>query len=308
MRATLIHNSTAGSGKPSAEELVGWLEECGYTVRYSSSNRKKYARALEESSDLIVVAGGDGTVAKIAKRMVGRDVPLAIVPVGTSNNIATTLGIRGTPDAIIRALPTAERRTLDAGTARGPWGASLFVESAGLGLFAAILEHADRTAELRKKEKPARDQLAQNARGTQRLLDDQPARFCRIEADGADLSGSYVLAVAMNIKRIGSCLELAPDADAADGLFDLVLLGDDARDTLRAYLEGLARGDGVRFPLVPRRVKVVRIEWDSTVGHLDDELWPEDEEDRARDHLDTSLVELAILDPPVAVLIGRGAR
>ena len=301
MRATLIHNPTAGSGKPTDTELVAWLEAAGYDVRYASSKRKDYTAALEKSSDLIVVAGGDGTIAKVATRIVGREVPLAIVPVGTANNIATTLGIRGTPERIIRALPTAGRRMFDAGTASAPWGTSRFLESAGFGLFGTMLEHAERTSELRKNDQPGPRKRAQSARATQRLLERQPALFCQIEADGVSLSGSYILAIAMNIKRIGSCLELAPDADVSDGQLDLVLLGEDQRDTLHDYLGELASGGAARFPLAPRRARSVRFSWDLNFGHLDDERWPEGP--RGEHDWEAQLVELAIIDPPITVLV-----
>lgn len=301
MRATLIHNPAAGSGKPTDTELIAWLEAAGYDVRYASSKRNDYPDALEESSDLFVVAGGDGTIAKVATRIVGRDVPLAIVPVGTANNIATTLGIRGTPERIIRALPTAERRMFDVGTASAPWGTSRFLESAGVGLFATVLEHAERTAELRKSEQPGPQKRARSARATQRLLERQPVPFCQVEADGVNLSGNYFLGIAMNIKRIGSCLELAPDADVSDGQLDLVLLGEDQRDTLRDYLGELARGGEARLPLAPRRARSVRFNWDPKFGHLDDERWPE--EPGGQNDREAELVELAIVDPPIAVLV-----
>lgn len=301
MRATLIHNPTAGSGKPTDTELVAWLEAAGYDVRYASSKRKDYPDALEESSDLIVVAGGDGTIANVATRIVGRDVSLAIVPVGTANNIATTLGIRGTPERRIRALPSAERRMLDAGTASAPWGTSRFLESAGVGLFGAMLEHAERRAALRISEQPGPYKRAQSARAIRRLLERQPALYCQIEADGVNLSGNYILAIAMNIKRIGSCLELAPDADVSDGQLDLVLLGEDQRDTLRDYLGELASGGDARFPLEPRRASSVRISWDLNFGHLDDESLPEEPGDQG--DREAQLVELAIIDPPITVLV-----
>ena len=301
MRATLIHNPTAGSGKPTDTELVAWLRAAGYDVRYASSKRKDYPDALDESSDLIVVAGGDGTIAKVATRIVGRDSPLAIVPVGTANNIATTLGIRGTPERIIRALPSAERRMFDTGTASAAWGTSRFLESAGVGLFAAMLEHAERTAELRRSERPGPYKSARSARATQRLLERQPASRCEVVADGVNLSGSYILAIAMNIRRIGSCLELAPDADVSDGQLDLVLLGEDQREALRDYLEELASGGDARFPLSPRRARNVRFSWDPSFGHLDDERWPD--EPGGQHNREAQLVELAILDPPITVLV-----
>lgn len=305
MRATLIHNPTAGSEQPSTERLVGWLRDTGYAVRYASSKRRAYVQALEDPGDLVVVAGGDGTVTKIAKRIAGRDVPLAILPLGTSNNIANTLGVEGSAEEIIRELPAARHRWLDVGVARAPWGTMQFLESSGLGLFAAILDHAERT-EPRDTGESTKEKIALGAQGTLRVLAEHAARHYYVEVDGADLSGDYVLAVAMNIKRIGSALELAPDADPADGKLDLVLLREEDRETLGTHLVRLAQHPTERFPLTPLRATAVRIGWDSAFGHLDDERWPDASAAIDQPH-GSPIVELTIDQPRVPVLVGTAA-
>lgn len=302
MRVTLIHNPTAGSEQPSADALVGWLRAAGYDVRYASSKKRAYVDALADPGDLVVAAGGDGTVTKIATRLVGRDVPLAILPLGTSNNIASTLGVSGPAEDIVRALPAAERRWLDIGVARAPWGEARFVESAGVGLFAAMLQHAESEAGPGNGNDAGEDRLALSVRGTRRALDRQPARDYRIEADGVDLSGRHVLVAAMNIKRIGSTLELAPSADPADGMLDLVMLGDEDRPALESFLERRLDDPDVRFPMEARRVRVVRIGWDATFGHLDDERWPEQRTESGI-RGGEQVVEITIADPPIAVLV-----
>jgi diacylglycerol kinase (ATP) len=304
MRVTLIHNPTAGAEQPSADALVGWLRAAGYDVRYASSKKRAYVDALADPGDLVVVAGGDGTVTKIATRLVGRDVPLAILPLGTSNNIASTLGVNGPAEEIVRALPAAERRWLDIGVARAPWGESRFAESAGVGLFGAMLQHAESGPGPGpgNDHDAGEDRLAMSVRGTLRALDRQPARAYRIEADGVDLSGRYVLVTAMNIKRIGSTLELAPGADSADGMLELVMLGDEDRPVLASFLEQRLDDPDVRFPKEPRRVRVVRIGWDATLGHLDDERWPEHSIESER-RGEEPVVEITIADPPIAVLV-----
>jgi diacylglycerol kinase family enzyme len=304
MRATLIHNPTAGSAQPSAETLMGWLRAAGYDVRYASSKQKAYVEALEGPTDLIIVAGGDGTVTKVATRIVGRGVPLAILPLGTSNNIATTLGVQGAPEEIIRALPTAEQRRLDTAVALAPWGRSPFVESAGLGLFASMLEHAERVGNSFASAESGEDQLAQRVRGARRMLARHTSRFYQLEADRVDLSGPYVLAVAMNIKRIGATLELAPQADPADGKLDLVLLREDDRETLDAHLAQLVGPAPAPFPLVPRPVSVVRIAWDLAAGHLDDERWPRETDAESSAAEEPPVVQLSVVDPPLTVLVG----
>ena len=73
MRVTLIHNPGAGrQGAGEAAILRRLLEESGCDVRYQSPSEPGWKRALAKPADLVVVAGGDGTVARVTRRMVGR--------------------------------------------------------------------------------------------------------------------------------------------------------------------------------------------------------------------------------------------
>ena len=73
--------------------------KAGLPTTYQSIKDKDFKAALGENWDLVLVAGGDGTVAKVARCLVDRDIahriPIAILPVGTANNIARSLGIEG---------------------------------------------------------------------------------------------------------------------------------------------------------------------------------------------------------------------
>ena len=86
------------------------------------------------------MAGGDGTVGKVARRLIGSRTPLAILPMGTANNIANTLGITGRSlEQLIKGWNTARCINFDAGVAKGPWGSRCFIEGFGTGLFAEVM-------------------------------------------------------------------------------------------------------------------------------------------------------------------------
>src|SRR5690606_10418925 len=97
MKAILCHNPTSGGGTHKKRDLMAALALAGIEARYVSTKGRSFPAALEEDADLIIAAGGDGTVGKVIKAMPNRKVPLAIVPLGTANNIARSLGIAGTP-------------------------------------------------------------------------------------------------------------------------------------------------------------------------------------------------------------------
>jgi diacylglycerol kinase (ATP) len=100
--------------------------------------------ALTEAP-LVAIVGGDGTVRHAAGILVGRSIPLAIVPAGTGNALAASLGIRGLRSAV-SAIRDGEPRTIDLGMAE--WGraghvtadgSGPFVVAAGTGLDARIM-------------------------------------------------------------------------------------------------------------------------------------------------------------------------
>src|SRR4051812_8746026 len=91
MRATLIFNE--GSGNATSEkELRSALAGLGWKVDRCLP-KNDLEQCLAHDADVIVAAGGDGTIAKVAKHLAGTNVPLAIIPTGTANNIARSLGI-----------------------------------------------------------------------------------------------------------------------------------------------------------------------------------------------------------------------
>src|SRR5215217_7669308 len=111
MRATLIHNPQAGDESHERDHLVTLIRGAGYEVVYRSS-KEDFGTALKDPGDLVVVAGGDGTVRKVAMHTIDCGVPIALLPMGTANNISKSLGISGTPEELISGWPTARLKRL----------------------------------------------------------------------------------------------------------------------------------------------------------------------------------------------------
>jgi diacylglycerol kinase family enzyme len=97
MDATLIYNPNAGRlDLVTPRQLEAGLGEAGYAVEYTPTKEvADLDAALADPGEVVVAAGGDGTVRAAALRLIDREMSLAIVPMGTANNIARTLGIQG---------------------------------------------------------------------------------------------------------------------------------------------------------------------------------------------------------------------
>jgi YegS/Rv2252/BmrU family lipid kinase len=141
--AVVAHaGKTVGGG---LVELRRVLEEAGvtdplwYEVPKSRKAPKRVKQALEEGAELVFAWGGDGTVQRCLDVLAGTGVPLAIVPAGTANLLATNLGIPADIEQAVGAGLHGARRAIDVGRMNG----ERFGVMAGAGLDAAMIRDAD---------------------------------------------------------------------------------------------------------------------------------------------------------------------
>ena len=272
MRITLIHNPSAGrASAKEARRLRKFLADHGHDVRYRSTKEDGWKRALKKSADLIAVAGGDGTVGKVARRMAGRDVPIGVLPSGTANNIARTLGLIDQPfEHIVRGWEKPRRVKLDLGVVKAPWGERYFIEGVGAGLFASVLAKPAGGKKIKKSKKPVEGALE---RLRHEAADAEPLEL-HARLDGNDISGRYLMLEAVNLRYVGPNLHLAHDSQAGDGQFDVVLVTESERDRLRHYLDHW-QDNRERIAVLPtKRGRRLEIEWTGFALHIDDKLRP----------------------------------
>jgi diacylglycerol kinase (ATP) len=301
MRVTLIHNPGAGGKNASAQALQALLAAAGHEVRYQSAKDDNWALALEHEAELIAVAGGDGTVSRVVKRVVGRGVPLAPLPCGTANNISRALGIVGVPlEELVHSWPHARRARLDVGVARGPWGTRYFVEGIGIGLLARTIADADHNKTL-----SALDRNDAKLTYAMQMLKDR-LESCvptALEAtlDGRRIAGRFVLFEALNIPFVGPNLFLAPDSKPGDGQLDLVLVTEAECERVREYLSSW-QDEKPRVAVLPsHRGRNLRLEWTGFELHIDDQLWPPPGRSCAEP---PATIEVSLADEGVEVLVG----
>jgi diacylglycerol kinase (ATP) len=277
MRVILIHNPEAGAeNRPSRGQLLAAIRRAGYRAVYQSSKARDWERILEEPADIVAVAGGDGTVAKVTKRLRGRSIPVTVLPIGTANNIAKTIGLTNRPlQELIDGWKAAARFKFDIGMANGPWGSTLFAEGVGAGFFADTIHclYATDKVDLPPSNHGGEKKIS-ILKLLKRRLQNCTARKMKILLDGKDMSGDYILLEAMNIQCLGPNLWLAPCANPGDGFLDVVLVSRADQYKLSRYLSDCIEGKLSRPRLPVRRGQYLEIEAKDLVFHIDDETWP----------------------------------
>jgi len=280
MRVILIYNPGAGSDEQvSTKELAALVRRAGHVIVRQLSHADSWNEALKESVDLVAVAGGDGTVGKVAKQLIGQKTAIAVLPLGTANNIATSLGLANQPlGRLIADWENSERIRFDVGLARGPWGSTHFIEGFGIGLFSDTMSMLDARENIDLAHLEAPQEKITSVLGLlKERLPGYPAKKLKVTLDGQDLSGEYILLEALNATHIGPNLHLAPKANTGDGLLDVVLLSTAGLESLKRYLSDCIEGKQAALAVKTRRGRHLQLEWHGFAIHIDDEMWPDKE-------------------------------
>ncbi|WP_206447530.1 diacylglycerol/lipid kinase family protein [Agrococcus sp. KRD186] len=229
MRAGVVFNPVKLSREELAPQVetaqpLEWSEPAWFETDPDDGGAAAVREALEADIDLLIVAGGDGTVRIAADLITGTSVPLAIIPAGTGNLLARNLGIDVT--SLRTAMRTAfgdEEREIDLGeleleSPSGERSRHAFAVMVGFGLDAEMIEATDE--ELKKKV----GWLAYvDAAG--RVIASLDKVRVQVRLDGARTVRQTV-----NTMVIGNCgtvtngIVLLPDAAIDDGLLDIALI------------------------------------------------------------------------------------
>jgi diacylglycerol kinase family enzyme len=160
--------------KHGKKQLMAALAKAGHHASYQSTKEPGLKKALKRPTDLVLVAGGDGTTGKVASRLVDSEVPLSLLPLGTANNLARALGFVTSPEEIIARLEGGKKRAFDVGFAHRPWGESYFFEAAGGGLLADYVRDANKHEKKNKtiKKLSKEQEMARHGALLSRMLHD----------------------------------------------------------------------------------------------------------------------------------------
>jgi YegS/Rv2252/BmrU family lipid kinase len=219
VQATLIHNPTAGS-RGMALDLAAVravLDAYGWTLRDAATDAPGAATALAREAvargdDVVIVAGGDGTINEVVQALAGTPVALGVLPIGTVNVWALELGLPLDPVEAAQALAEGECRAVDLGRA----GERYFLLMAGIGFDGAV------TGLVESRLKRIWGRWAYVIAGA-RLALRYGGVDATLEMDGGTVRCRLLLAVIGNTRLYAGRLTLTASAVADDGLLDVVV-------------------------------------------------------------------------------------
>ncbi|HVS00520.1 MAG TPA: diacylglycerol kinase family protein [Thermoanaerobaculia bacterium] len=268
MRDTLfLVNPRAGSGRASRvwEAALATYPGTADAAVIASAQPELSIRVLDEwlqnGGSRLIVIGGDGSIHLALNRLFhsGRqsEVALGLVPAGTGSDLARTLGIPSDPRAALARALNGSQRMVDVLAVRGEGSAGgscrYVMNVASIGISGLVAERVNAQA----KRRPTTYLTS-----TLRALCTYTSFACKIEADGESwYEGEVFLLAFANGRAFGKGMKIAPRADVADGLADVVLIRPMPRWQIPLRMPRVFLGTHLEKPhVIWRRARQVRFE------------------------------------------------
>jgi len=240
MRAKLIFNPGSGAASESPVQLMdvihamqaSKLEPEAYLVEPGCNLPAMVHNALADGIRMFVVCGGDGTIDVMAGALAGTNATLGIIPTGTRNNVALSLGIPLDIPAAIAILRTGRRIKVDLGLASCGNINTPFLEFCSVGLISTLFAAADDIQH---------GNLARIGDFLSALATSPPAEM-HLVLDGKQKIDTmcHVLLVS-NMTYIGPHFQAGTPASINDGLLDVLVFADLSKMDLMGYAVQVAR-------------------------------------------------------------------
>jgi diacylglycerol kinase (ATP) len=197
------------------EELSRVLEEAGVAARIvptesEDAAKQAVAREVEAGADVVVAAGGDGTVGLIGTQLLGTDVALGILPLGSVMNISRMLGVPRDLPGAAAVIAARQDARIDVGEANG----QIFFETASVGLNAAVFRQAQHFDD---------GDWGSIFRAAFEAFRYTPARMELTLDDDRSVATRALMVTISNAPYTGVAMTVAPDARLDDGKFDVVV-------------------------------------------------------------------------------------
>lgn len=265
--AVLIYNPNAGAlGSIDLENLMKVLKSSGIDAVYRVTEAESdIDDILKDPPGVVLAAGGDGTVRAVAQRIIHKDSQLGIIPAGTANNFARSVGLVGGPIETAGKMAEFTAQPVDIGRVIAPWGENIFIEGVGFGFFADLLA----------KYKPdTKKRVGRSIKVFIEGVTDVRTYKSQISIDGQSVIGEYLLIEILNSESVGPRLAFAKDYHINDGYLNVVRVTKSENIPSLAvslFTDSLDSLPGVRRS----KAKEVTFQWNGFPVHIDDQVYPD---------------------------------
>jgi len=248
MRVTLIVNPAAGCSRGvaaaamAAEEFAraGW--EVSQALTQGPGDAIELARAAAEAGcDAVLACGGDGTLSQVLAGLLDSGIPAGIIPAGTGNDFARTIGLSRHPRHAARQLLRGKVASIDLLQVND--GALWSVNVMGLGFDAQV------TLRMNGRTGSGAGLATYLIAVARELITYRPTRL-RVTVDGETWQGPAVLLAVANARSYGAGMKIAPMAEVDDGRLDVVLVEHIGRLELLYNFPRVFRGTHTSHPAV----------------------------------------------------------
>ncbi len=196
-------------------------------------------QAVNDGADVVIAVGGDGTVCEVCNGIIGHDVSLGIIPIGTANDLAAALGISSDIEAACSAILARDYRTIDAIRVNGRY----YLTTGGLGMSG----HALAAAEFIRHSIPSGVRLGRAIGDRLYLIGLLCALLnlrnwhhrVTVSTEGQSWEADAFSLTVGNLATLGGRFQLAPGAASDDGLIDVCVLNN--YRSLAAMLQTVVR-------------------------------------------------------------------
>ena len=234
--AKLIANPGSGRGEDRGElleQVTRCLQDLGIEIDVAIAKPHEKAipiarRAVKDGYKLIIALGGDDTIEAIIRGMAGSKAKLAMIPVGTANNLAKSLGIPEDPQQACDLIASGHVRKLDLGQVKvGKRKKLTFFELVTVGIGAAIYPDA---------LKASKGRLSHLKGAIETALNHETKPEVTVVMNGeSTVTVKTMLTIVSNVPLIGPNMLTNPDASLEDGMLDVSLYPEFSKAELLNY-------------------------------------------------------------------------
>ncbi len=235
LRIKLMFNAGSGANEKSPEQLMDVIKDLQalnfipepYLIEPGCNLSQVVRSAIAQGIRMVVVCGGDGTVSSVANAILGTKAILGIIPIGTRNNVALSLGIPTDISAAVALLRKGRRRKIDMGLSTCGGISTPFIELCSIGLFSALFSSGDDIQH---------GQIGRLGAYLATLTSTPPSEIHLVLDDKKEIKKIGHIVLVCNLAHVGMNIVTGSRGSYHDGYLDIIFFADLSKLDLLGYV------------------------------------------------------------------------